>query len=113
LSPEDIISALESFGLKKDDVQVYVYLARKGPCEEKDLADTMKFTKRKLCAILKRLLAKGMIRISPEFSINYSAMSIEEVLDMFLKEKKQGIEALRISREELILMWRQSTEKLC
>lgn len=110
LSLERIISALTNLGLEEGDAQVYIYLAKKGPCEEEDLVGIMKLTKRKLCPILKRLLAKGMIWINPEYSIKYSAKPLEEVLDMFLKEKKQGTEALRRSREELILRWRQGFE---
>lgn len=110
MSLERIISALASLGLKEADSQVYVYLAKEGPCEEEDLADNMKLTKRKLCPILKRLLAKGIIWINPEYPNKYSPLPLEEVLDMFLKEKKQGTEALRRSREELILRWRQSIE---
>ena len=111
MSLERVISAFESMGLKKGDAQVYVYLAKKGPCEEKDLADTMKLTKRKLCPIIERLLAKGMIKINPEFSIQYSAVPLEKVLDMLLKENEQGTKALRASREELVLRWRSIFEK--
>jgi sugar-specific transcriptional regulator TrmB len=110
LSLKRIINLLTSLGFKEGDAQVYVYLAKKGPCEEKDLIDTMKFARRELYPILKRLLANGTIWITSKYSIKYSAMPIEEVLDMFLKEKRQGIEALRISREELLSRWRQSIE---
>ena len=108
MSLERVIGAFASLGLTERDAQVYVYLAKKGPCEEKDLAEAMNLTKKKLCSTLERLLAKGMIRIIPKYSIQYSAMPPEEVLDMFLEEKKKGAEALRTSREELISRWRHS-----
>ena len=110
MSLKRIISALASLGLKEGDAQVYVYLAKKGPCEEKDLADAMNLTKKKLCPILERLLVKGMIRVNPEYSIQYSAMSLEKVLDMLLKENEQLTEALRTSREKLVLKWRSIFE---
>jgi sugar-specific transcriptional regulator TrmB len=101
LSLERIISALASLGLKEGDAQVYVYLAKKGPCEEKDLADAVNLTKKKLCPILERLLAKGLIRVNSECLIQYSAMSLEKVLDMLLKENEQMTEALRTTEKNL------------
>jgi sugar-specific transcriptional regulator TrmB len=106
LSLERVIGALASLGLKEGDAQVYVYLAKKGPCKEEDLADNMKLTNRKLCPILERLIAKGLIRIIHDYSIQYSATPLDKVLDMLSKENEQGTQALRRNRDELVSRWR-------
>ncbi len=107
MSIERLIGVLASLGLTKREAQVYVYLSKRGPCEEKNLEDALKLTKHKLSQILKRLSTLEMVNASSEYSIKYCATPLERVLDMLLKEKRQQAKVLQINREELILNWQR------
>jgi sugar-specific transcriptional regulator TrmB len=90
---------------------VYVYLAKKGPHEEKDLANALKLTRHQLCLSLETLLTKKMVRATPERSIKYCAIALEKILDEFMKAAKDQAKALQVSREKLISTWRSMEEK--
>jgi sugar-specific transcriptional regulator TrmB len=105
------MKALKSLGLAETEANVYVYLAKKGPLEEKDLAKTLKLTERHICFSLERLLTKGMVSAIPERSTKYSAIGFEKVLDQFMKATQKQAKALQESREEILLAWRSMMEK--
>ena len=110
LSLERVLDTLVSLGLAHRDAQVYIYLAKKGPHGEKDIANTMKLTKQQLRSSLRNLEAKGMAIASLEPSIQFSAVSIERVIDQFLKAKEEQGKALQASRKKLLSSWRSMIE---
>ena len=75
------MKALKSLGLAETEAKVYVYLAKRGPLEEKDLAKTLKLTEQRICFSLEMLLTKGMVSAIPELTTKYSAIALEKILD--------------------------------
>jgi len=102
---------LKSLGLAETEAKVYVYLAKKGPLEEKDLANTLKLTEHQLCFSLERLLTKGMVNAIPELKTKYSAIALEKVLDQLMKATQKQAEVLQESREGILFAWRSMIEK--
>jgi sugar-specific transcriptional regulator TrmB len=111
VSLELALKALESIGLTGVDAKVYVFLAKKGPHEEKDLANALKLAKPQLRFSLESLLTKGMINTYPEHSVKYSAIELERVLEQFLETKKEQAKILRATRRELLSMWHSFVKK--
>ena len=111
MSLELALKALENLGLTGVDAKVYVFLAKKGPHEEKDLANALKLAKTQLHLSLESLLTKGMIIIYPEHSFKYSAIELEKVLEQFLETKKEQAKILRATKRDLLSMWRSSVTK--
>lgn len=105
------MKALKSLGLTKTEAKVYVYLAKNGPLEERELASILKLTKHRLCVSLERLLTKGMVNVIPDSSTKYSATLFERVLDQFMKITQEQAEALQSSRDEILFAWRSMIEK--
>ena len=105
------MKALKSLGLTETDAKVYVYLAKKGPLEEKDLAKTLRLTEQRICFSLERLLTKGMVSAIPERSTKYSAIAFERVLDQIMKATQEQAKALQASRDEILFAWRSMMEK--
>jgi sugar-specific transcriptional regulator TrmB len=105
LSLERVLDALVSLGLTQRDAQVYIYLAKKGPFGEEDLAKTMKLTKQQLHSCLRKLEAKGMVIASLEPLVQFSAVSLERVIDQLLKAKEEQGKALQASRKKLLSSW--------
>ena len=105
------LKALESLGLTGVDAEVYVYLAKRGPHEEKDLASALKIARTQLRLSIEILLTKGMIIAYSEHSVKYSAIELEKVLEQFLVAKKEQAKILRTTKKELLNMWRSSVKK--
>jgi len=102
---------LKSLGLAEEDAKVYIYLAKKGPNEEKALAAALKLAKTHLSSILERLMTRGMVSATPEHSTKYSAVELEKVLEEVMKTSKQQAEALQASRDYLLSTWRSVVEE--
>jgi sugar-specific transcriptional regulator TrmB len=105
------LKALRDLGLQETDAQVYIYLAKKGPHKQNDLAVALKLANHQLCASLESLLKRGMVKDFPEDSSKYVAVPFEKVLDEFLNATEEQARALQASRKELLSAWRSLNEK--
>jgi sugar-specific transcriptional regulator TrmB len=106
LSIKRALKTLKSLGLTETEAQVYVFLAKKGPHNEDELAFSLKTSKDQVCTTLEMLVAKQMVLTNPELSVKYSAIALEKILDQFMKARKKQAKALRASRSELLSIWR-------
>lgn len=101
MSLERIIEILESFGFKRIEAEVYVYLAKKGPQKAKDLADALKIRQQQLYSILNKLQAKGVVIAIHKQTTVFSALDFEKTLDQLVKENAEQEKALKKILEEL------------
>lgn len=106
MSLKKAIQALRSLGLEGTEVNVYLYLAKKGPHEEKEIATALNLKRNELDSCLKRLVSKEMVSIVPERSVKYSAIELEQVLDQYLKTRKEQVKTLKASKDEFLSAWR-------
>ena len=96
-----MLRTLESFGLKRVDAEVYIYLAKKGPQKAKDLADALKIRKRQLYPILNKLQAKGVVIAIHKQTTVFSALDFEKTLDQLVKQNAEQEKAIKKILEEL------------
>jgi sugar-specific transcriptional regulator TrmB len=106
-----MLDTLVSLGLTQTEAQAYVFLAKKGPHNGKELANALKLTKQQLCCSLKSLRAKGMVNATRERPTQFSAVSLEKVLELSMKATIEKAKALQASRKELLSTWRSMIEK--
>lgn len=106
-----MLRTLESFGLKRVDAEVYVYLAKKGPQKGIDLADALKIRKRQLYSILKALQDKGVVTVSPEHPTLFSALAFEKALDLLVEANVEQAKAIEAAKEELLSSWRDMNKR--
>jgi sugar-specific transcriptional regulator TrmB len=111
LSLERALDTLVSLGLTQIDAQVYVFLAKRGPHNEKDLADALKLTKHQLCRSLENLETKGMVSATLERAARFTAVPLEKVIDLFVKAATEQAKALQASRKELLSTWRSAIKQ--
>jgi sugar-specific transcriptional regulator TrmB len=102
---------LEVFGFSKNDAEVYIFLAKKGPRREIDLSKSLKLTKKKIDLILKNLQNKGLVSAN-EHSEFFSALSFEIVLDQLVKSNIQRASEITENKEEFLARWRSSIERI-
>jgi sugar-specific transcriptional regulator TrmB len=106
LSLEVLLNTLVDFGLKRTDAQIYAFLAKKGSHRGKDLAKALKITKQQVYPSLKKLQQRGIVKSTSKRPAVFSAVSIEEVLDMFIKTRIEETQRLIQNKEEALSKWK-------
>lgn len=80
---------------------MYIYLAKKGPLKVEKLSPALQLTKRILNRVLIKLQNKGLVTRNLEYPDIYSAMAIEEVLELFIKLKLEEAQKINKTKEFL------------
>ena len=111
MSLERMLDMLVSLGLSRTEAQAYFFLAKRGPSSGKELASALKITKQQLYHSLKRLRAKGMVNATHTRTAQFFAVSLEKVLELYMKTMIEQAKALQATREELLITWRSLLEK--
>ncbi len=106
-----MLDTLASLGLTRTEAQAYIFLAKKGPQREKEVANALKLTKQQLHSSLKNLQARGIVNATCERPAQYSVISLEKVLDLFMKAKMEQAKAFQASKEELLASWQSLIKK--
>ncbi len=108
MSLERVLKLLETYGLERTDAEVYIYLAKKGPKREQDLADALKIADQQLSTSLKSLQSRGIVTASVEQYALFSAIAFEKVLDFIVKANIDQAVAIKKTKEELLAGWRSN-----
>lgn len=111
MSLERVLRILENFGLARTDAEVYVYLAKKGPKRETDLSSVFRMTEQQLYSSLTNLQSKGMVTATVEKSALFSAVAFERVLELLVKANIEQAQAIKETKEELLINWRSMTKR--
>ena len=106
MSLERVLKTLEGLGLSRTDAEVYVYLAKKGPKNGRELADALQVTKQQLYPSLKNLRSKGVVTVSLERPALFSAVAFEKVVDLLIAIKVEQAKAIQETKKELLASWR-------
>jgi sugar-specific transcriptional regulator TrmB len=102
---EKVLKTLTSFGLNQTESQVYIFLAKKGPHIEADLADALNMPRHQTYQCLRNLKNKGIISASPERPATYSAMSFEKALDLLIKAKLKEVQITQQNIQRALSDW--------
>lgn len=106
MSLERVFNALISLGLSDTEAEVFVYLARKGPKEEKDLCRAFNLTGQQLHQILENLQRRGMVTVTTKKYVLFSALPFEDILELLMVENIEQAQAAQKTREDLLASWK-------
>jgi len=106
LSLERVLKILDGFGISRRAAEVYIYLAKTGPKNGKDLAAGLKMSEQQLYLALKSLKGKGVITSDLEHNRVYSALAFEELLNAYIELNEQKAEVIKQKKEELLENWK-------
>jgi sugar-specific transcriptional regulator TrmB len=106
MSREWVLKTLVGLGLSQVEAEIYLLLAQAGPLRGTDIASTLKLYKQQLYRDLRSLKCKRCVKATLERPARFSAVPLEEVLDLFMKTKVEQAEDLKASRDELLSSWR-------
>jgi sugar-specific transcriptional regulator TrmB len=111
MSLKRVLKTLESFGLSRVESEVYVYLAKTGPSKAEELGTKLRMTKQQLYPVLKGLREKGIVASRPERARLFSAITFEELLNLFMKLSAEKAKAVKETKQELVDSWREITRQ--
>jgi sugar-specific transcriptional regulator TrmB len=111
VSLERVLKALTKLGLSQREAEVYVYLATKGPQKAGNIAETLKLNKQHLCATLKSLQSKKIIKATHDYAAQFRALPFEKAVDLLTENKRKETQQLEENKKEILSHWRSMTPR--
>ena len=105
------MKVLKGLGFSNVDTQIYVFLAIDGPHKVREITVALNLQERKVYKSLKDLQSIEIVKASIEHPLEFIALPIEEVLDIFIEVKKEQAKTMKQSRNELISSWKTVIKK--
>jgi sugar-specific transcriptional regulator TrmB len=105
-----ITETLRNFGLTEKEAEVYVFLGKQGPLKRVELSKLLKMNKGQVYRTLKRLQNKGLVESTLEHPIRFTAVPFENVIDSFIKSKREEVDLIEESKNELLADWKKISQ---
>lgn len=106
-----MLKTLMNLGFTESESQIYVFLTTEDPTKTGDISEALKMQKNQLYRSLKSLQLKGIVTVSQDGLVRFSAVPFEKVLDCLVKAKIEQQKALQESKEELLSTWQAIIKK--
>ncbi|MHA1289132.1 MAG: TrmB family transcriptional regulator [Candidatus Thorarchaeota archaeon] len=100
-----IDQALSRFKLNKNEIRVYLYLARFGAHKAQSIAEALGVHRTEAYKILRRLEEQGLITRVMERPMKFLAVPFATVLDNLIEERRQKVYQMEQHKAELLKMW--------
>lgn len=102
---KNIDQALSKFKLNKNEIRVYLYLARFGAHKAQSIAEALGVHRTEAYKILRRLEEQGLITRVMERPMKFLAVPFETVLDNLIEERRQKVYQMEQRKKELLKIW--------
>ena len=83
-----IEKALRDFGLSEKEIEVYILLGKRGPKKGIEITKQLKMHKGQVYRTLKSLQKKGLVEVTLEYPARFTAVPFENLIDSYIKTKK-------------------------
>ena len=107
--PLDLLADIEKtflqFDLSRNEIRVYLYLARSGVQKAREISDTLALHRTETYRILRDLEKRGLLSCLLEKPIKFKAVSFEDAYDILVKTKKLNVEMLERKKQNLVDLW--------
>jgi sugar-specific transcriptional regulator TrmB len=104
-SLEAIENALHKLGLSKNEIRVYLYLARSGMLKASEISEVISLHRTETYRILRDLEKIGLVSSVFEKPLKFVATPFEKTLDLLIKSKKLRLELLERRKRDLVDLW--------
>jgi sugar-specific transcriptional regulator TrmB len=106
LSTKQTLKALTSLGFSEVDAIVYIFLATKAPQNATDIANALRMNKQRLYPCLRKLQKKGVVNCTEGKPALFSAVPMEEALNVFIKTNVEKAQQMEVNKEKILSSWR-------
>ncbi|UCE15673.1 MAG: hypothetical protein JSV12_07335 [Candidatus Bathyarchaeota archaeon] len=100
-----IEDALLKFDLSRNEIRVYIYLARSGMCKAREISDILSLHRTETYRILRDLEKIGLVSSILEKPLKFMATPFDQTLDTLIRAKKMRIQFLERKKKNLIDLW--------
>jgi len=104
-SIETIEKALYRLGLSKNEIRIYIHLARTGEHKASEISEALSLHRTETYRILRDLEKKGLISSVFEKPLKFIATPFEKALDILIETKKMKINLLEKKKKGLVDLW--------
>jgi len=104
-SIETIEKALHRLGLSKNEIRIYIHLARTGEHKASEISEALSLHRTETYRILRDLEKKGLISSVFEKPLKFIATQFEKALDILIETKKMKINLLEKRKKSLVDLW--------
>jgi len=104
-SLEAIENALARLGLSKNEIRVYVYLARTGMLKASEISEVISLHRTETYRILRDLEKIGLVSSVFEKPLKFVATPFEKTLDILIESKKLRLQLLERKKNDLVSLW--------
>ena len=108
---ERVVALLQELGLSRDEAEVYVYLAKKGPQTIETLTENIEMAQKRVITALKKLGEKQIAARKTKNSTFFSAITFERLLTDYVKIQFNKAKRMDEKRFKLIADWREMIEQ--
>jgi sugar-specific transcriptional regulator TrmB len=105
-SLKHIKDALSRFDLSKNEVRVYLYLARFGAKKAQRIAEALSVHRTEAYKILRRLEKQGLVSCVFERPMKFVSVPFEKALESLIEERRQRVHQMEQWKKELLNVWR-------
>jgi HTH-type transcriptional regulator, sugar sensing transcriptional regulator len=100
-----IEETLTRFGLLKNEIRVYMYLARSGEKKAGEIAESISLHRTETYRILRDLEKKGIVFSIFEKPLKFTAVPLDKAIDLLVDAQKMQIKMLEQEKTSLIELW--------
>lgn len=100
-----IEETLSRFGLLKNEIRVYLYLARAGEKKAGEIAEAIALHRTETYRILRDLEKKGIVFSIFEKPLKFTAVPLDKAIDLLVDAQKIKIKQLEQEKPSLVELW--------
>jgi len=100
-----IESALSQYGLLRNEIRVYLHLARFGERKAAEVAESLSLHRTETYRILRDLEKKGIVFSVFEKPLKFTAVPLDKAIDLLIESQKMKIQLLEKEKVELVNIW--------
>jgi len=100
-----IEETLTRFGLLKNEIKVYMYLARAGEKKAGEIAESISLHRTETYRILRDLERKGIVFSIFEKPLKFTAVPLDKAIDLLVDAQKIKIKLLEQEKTSLVELW--------
>ena len=100
-----IEETLARFGLLKNEIKVYLYLARTGEKKASEIAEAISLHRTETYRILRDLEKKGILFSVFEKPLKFTAVPLDKAIDLLVDAQKMKIKLLEKEKAGLVELW--------
>jgi sugar-specific transcriptional regulator TrmB len=100
-----IEETLSRFGLLKNEIKVYLYLARVGEKKAGEIAEAISLHRTETYRILRDLEKKGILFSVFEKPLKFTAVPLDKAIDLLVDAQKMKIKLLEKEKASLVELW--------